>query len=114
MLNIPILQAATLLHVDQHTIINDYKGYEKFYFIGGSLSWANISGLLTNNIDGLHLYEQEDYKAKTIDVWGISDKNLFLEANDVLKQQTHPFFAVIQTADNHRPYTIPEEDKKDI
>ena len=99
-------------YVDEHSIINDYKGYEKFYFIGGSSSWANIRGLLTNNIDGLHLYEQEDYPVKPIDVWGISDKNLFLQANNILKQQKKPFFAVIQTADNHRPYTIPEEDRK--
>lgn len=101
-------------YVDQHSIINDYKGYEKYYFIGGNPSWANIRGLLTNNIDSLHLYEQEDYKSKPIDVWGISDKNLFLEANKVLATQTHPFFAVIQTADNHRPYTIPEEDRKEF
>jgi phosphoglycerol transferase MdoB-like AlkP superfamily enzyme len=100
--------------VDQHSIINDYKGYEKFYFIGGSLSWANIQGLLTNNIADLQMYEEEDFKAKTVDVWGISDKRLFLEANDVLKGQKKPFFAVIQTADNHRPYTIPEEDKKEF
>jgi phosphoglycerol transferase MdoB-like AlkP superfamily enzyme len=98
-------------YVSQHSIINDYKGYDKFYFIGGSSSWANIRGLLTNNIDGLHLYEQEDYKSKSVDVWGISDKSLFLEANKVLKQQKKPFFAVIQTADNHRPYTIPAEDR---
>jgi phosphoglycerol transferase MdoB-like AlkP superfamily enzyme len=96
--------------VDQHTIINDFAGYEKFYFIGGSSSWANIRGLLTNNIAGLHLYEEGSYDAPQIDVWGISDKNLFLEANKVLRQQTKPFFAVIQTADNHRPYTIPKED----
>ena len=99
-------------YVDQHSIINDYKDYEKFYFIGGSSSWANIRGLLTNNIEGLHLYEEEDYKSETVDVWGISDKRLFLEANNVLKNQQKPFFAIIQTADNHRPYTIPDEDKK--
>jgi phosphoglycerol transferase MdoB-like AlkP superfamily enzyme len=97
--------------VDQHTIINDFTGYGKFYFLGGSSSWANIRGLLTNNIHGLKLYEQQDYSAPKVDVWGISDKNLFLEANKVLKQQDKPFFAIIQTADNHRPYTIPEEDR---
>ncbi|MEO6814477.1 MAG: sulfatase-like hydrolase/transferase, partial [Ginsengibacter sp.] len=101
-------------YVDQHSIINDYKGYEKFYFIGGSSSWANIRGLFTNNINGLHIYEQENFKSKSVDVWGISDKRLFLEANGILKQQTHPFFAVIQTADNHRPYTIPDEDRKEF
>jgi len=100
--------------VNQHTIINDFKGYEKFYFIGGSLSWANIRGLLTNNIQALHLYEQDDYEAEKIDVWGISDKNLFLSANKVLAQQKKPFITVIQTADNHRPYTIPEEDRKEF
>ncbi len=94
------------LAVDQHTIINDLAGYQKLYFLGGSTSWANIRGLLTNNIKDLKLYEEGSYKAKAIDVWGISDKHLFLEANDFLKQETSPFFAVIQTADNHRPYTI--------
>jgi len=97
--------------VDEHTIINEFTGYEKFYFLGGSTSWANIRGLLTNNIRGLHLYEQENYSSPKVDVWGISDKNLFLEANKVLKQQKGPFFAIIQTADNHRPYTIPTEDR---
>jgi phosphoglycerol transferase MdoB-like AlkP superfamily enzyme len=101
-------------YVDQHTIINDYKGYDKFYFIGGSSSWANIRGLLTNNIIGLNLYEEENFKAHTVDVWGISDKRLFLEANKVFATQQKPFFAVIQTADNHRPYTIPEEDRKEF
>jgi phosphoglycerol transferase MdoB-like AlkP superfamily enzyme len=100
--------------VDQHTIINDFEGYEKFYFLGGSTSWANIRGLLTNNIKDLHLYEQENYSAPKIDVWGISDKNLFLESNKVLRLQSKPFFAVIQTADNHRPYTIPEEDLQEF
>ena len=98
------------LAVDQHTIINDFEGYEKYYFLGGSTSWANIRGLLTNNIKNLHLFEEGDYKAAKIDVWGISDKNLFLEANKNLANEKKPFFAVIQTADNHRPYTIPKED----
>lgn len=96
--------------VDQHTIINDFAGYEKFYFIGGSASWANIRGLLTNNISNLRLYEQDQFNAPVIDVWGISDKNLLLESGRILAQQQQPFFAVIQTAGNHRPYTIPSED----
>ena len=96
--------------VDQHTIFNDFTGYEKYYFIGGSASWANIRGVLTNNIGGLHLFEQDNYDAKKVDVWGISDKHLFLESNKNLAKAKTPFFAVIQTADNHRPYTIPAED----
>ena len=43
--------------VDQQTIWNDIQGYNKYYIIGGSASWANILGVLTDNIQGLHLYE---------------------------------------------------------
>ena len=100
------------LAVDQHSIIADFKNYEKYYFLGGSASWANIRGVLTNNISDLKIFEQGSYQFSEIDVWGISDKNLFLEANKTLSKNTKPFFAIIQTADNHRPYTIPAEDLK--
>ena len=96
--------------VDQQTVIDQFNGYEKYYFIGGSPSWANIRGLLMNNIAGLKMYEEENLDAPRLDVWGISDKNLFLQANKILAKETKPFFAIIQTADNHRPYTIPPED----
>ncbi len=72
--------------VDQHTIINNFKGYERYYFLGGNPTWANIQGVLSNNIEGLKMYSQDQFKAKKVDVWGISDKNLFLEANGILKQ----------------------------
>ena len=100
------------LAVDQHTIISDFKNYEKYYFLGGSASWANIRGVLTNNISDLKIVEQGSYQSSEINVWGISDKDLFLEANKTLSKNTKPFFAIIQTADNHRPYTIPAEDLK--
>jgi phosphoglycerol transferase MdoB-like AlkP superfamily enzyme len=100
--------------VQQHTIINDFNGYDKYYFLGGSASWANIRGLLKNNISGLNLYEEEDYSALKADVWGISDRDLFMEANKKLQLQKNPFFAIIQTANNHRPYTIPNADAKEM
>lgn len=96
--------------VNQQLIMNDFVGYDKFYFLGGSTTWANIRGVLTNNIIGLKIFEEGDYKAQTEDVWGISDKNLFLKANNVFTQQEKPFVSIIQTANNHEPYTIPNED----
>lgn len=96
--------------VDQQTIMNDIKGYEKLYFIGGDPTWANIKGVLLNNIDSLRLYSQDDFKAPKADVWGIDDKSLLLESNEILAKQQRPFFAVIQTADNHGPFTIPEKE----
>ena len=94
----------------QHTIINNFEGYEKLYFLGGSPGFNNFEGLL-NNIDGLEMYTEGKFSSPKINVWGISDKNLFFEANNVFKQKSTPFFAIIQTADNHRPFMIPQEDR---
>jgi phosphoglycerol transferase MdoB-like AlkP superfamily enzyme len=95
--------------VNQRTIINDFDGYEKYYFIGGRSQFNNFKGLIAN-INNVHVFEEGSYKAPKLNVWGISDKNLFLEANEELAKQQKPFFAIIQTADNHRPFDIPEED----
>ncbi|MBW7838874.1 MAG: sulfatase-like hydrolase/transferase [Chitinophagaceae bacterium] len=95
--------------IDQHTIINDFEDYDKFYFIGGSSNFNNFEGLI-KNIDGVKIYQEGSYKTPEVNVWGISDKSLFLESADILSEQQKPFFAIIQTADNHRPFTIPEED----
>ncbi len=95
---------------NQHTIINEFKNYKKYYFIGGSTSWANVRGILTANIDGVDIYEEGRLKSPMADGWGVSDKNLFLEANEQFRTQAKPFFAIIQTSGNHRPYNIPAED----
>lgn len=99
--------------IDQHTIINDFEGYQKFYFLGGSPSFSNFEGLV-KNIDDVHMNVEGKFESQPVDVWGISDKNLFLEANEVFARQQDPFFAIVQTADNHRPFTIPEEDAGDF
>ncbi len=97
------------LTVNQQSIINDFTGYEKFYFLGGSANWSNIRGMLAHNLGDLHMYEEGSYRAPAVDVWGISDEELFLAANEVLRTQQKPFFAIIQTSANHRPYTIPKQ-----
>ena len=94
---------------EQHTIINNFEGYEKFYFLGGSPGFNNFVGLL-KNIDSLQMFTEGRFKSAPMNVWGISDKNLFLEANEHFSRQEKPFFAIIQTANNHRPFTIPKED----
>lgn len=100
------------LVVKQNTLVNEFKGYDKFYFLGGSANWGNIRGILSGNIPGLMLHEEGSYSrdSQRIDVWGISDLHLFIEANRVLrKPRDKPFFAMIQTASNHRPYKLPDD-----
>lgn len=97
------------LLVTQHTILSDFAGYSKLYFLGGSLNWANIRGLLAHNIAGLQLFEEGSYAAPRVDVWGISDLDLFRESVPVLSRQKTPFVAIVQTSGSHRPYTIPKD-----
>lgn len=97
--------------VNQHTAIGELKDYEKYYFLGGSANWGNIRGVLSYNIPDLHIYEEGSYKSPKVDVWGISDLNLFKEANGVLHERdlNKPFFALLQSSGFHRPYSIPED-----
>ena len=94
----------------QYSIINDFTGYEKHYIMGGSAGWANIRGFLQLNIPDLSITELDGLKSPRLDVWGVSDYDLFKEAHQIFEKidAGKPFFAIIQTATNHRPYSIPE------
>lgn len=95
--------------INQHTIVNAFEGYDKYYFIGGNSDFNNFEGLV-KNINNIKIFQEGNFKSAPLNVWGISDKNLFKEANKVFSKEKNPFFAIVQTADNHRPFSIPEED----
>lgn len=97
--------------VEQYTLVNAFRDYNKLYFLGGNAGWANVKGLLEANIENLELWEEGDYDAPQVDVWGISDRSLFTAAHNRLTQldRDKPFIAFIQTAGNHRPFTIPDD-----
>ncbi len=96
---------------DQYSIISQFKDHDKYYMIGGSASWANIRSLITYNLKDMELIELGDFDRPRVDVWGISDLDLLREAHDLFskRDQKKPFFAVVQTAANHRPYSIPDD-----
>ncbi len=100
------------LIVNQNTLINGLEGYDKFYFIGGSANWGNIRGVYMNNVTGLQMYEGDsNLVGPRTDVWGLSDLDLFRATAKALsaRDPKKPFFALVQSASFHRPYTIPEE-----
>jgi phosphoglycerol transferase MdoB-like AlkP superfamily enzyme len=99
--------------IDQRIIFDQFKGYEKSYFLGGSANWANIRGVFQSNIKELKIYEEGSFEEENrADVWGIDDFDLFKEADKRLKklhEKDKPFVAYIQTATNHMPYTVPDK-----
>ena len=101
------------LAIDQRIIFDQYNGYEKRYFIGGSANWANIRAVFQSNIEGLKIFEEGSFEEEIrADVWGIDDYELFKETDKELKkmhQKKQPFVAYIQTATNHMPFTVPDK-----
>lgn len=95
----------------QHTLINAFSDYQKFYMIGGNAGWANINALIQQSIEGVKLYQESDWRSPLVDVWGISDLDLFKESDRILRDlpEYRPFFAYVQTSGNHRPFTIPKD-----
>ncbi|WP_454910850.1 LTA synthase family protein [Stutzerimonas chloritidismutans] len=95
----------------QHSLVNALQGYDKYYMIGGNSGWANMNALIRQSIDDIQLYEERHWNSPMVDVWGISDLDLFKESDRLLREQGEgkPFFAYIQTAGNHRPFTIPKQ-----
>ncbi|MGB1170283.1 MAG: LTA synthase family protein [Flavobacteriaceae bacterium] len=98
--------------IDQKIIFDQFEGYQKLYFLGGSANWANIRGVFQSNINNLKIYEEGSYEIEDrADVWGIDDYDLFKESDKVLKElhdAYEPFVAYVQTATNHRPFSVPE------
>ncbi len=95
----------------QHSLVNALQDYDKYYMIGGNSGWANMNALIRQSIDDIQLYEERHWNSPMVDVWGISDLDLFKESDRLLREQGEgkPFFAYIQTAGNHRPFTIPKQ-----
>ncbi|MEL7550488.1 sulfatase-like hydrolase/transferase, partial [Pseudomonas protegens] len=95
----------------QHSLINAFSDYHRLYLIGGNAGWANINGLIRQSIDNVRLYDESHWQSPQVDVWGISDLDLFKESDRLLRAipRDQPFFAYLQTSGNHRPFTIPKD-----
>jgi phosphoglycerol transferase MdoB-like AlkP superfamily enzyme len=97
------------LVVDQRLIADQFTGYDKFYLHGGNTGWANLRGILGNNIRGLQIFEEGYWDAPNLDVWGVSDWDMLREAHKLFAAHTqNPFLAIIQTSTFHSPFSRPK------
>ena len=96
------------LFIDQHILLNHLEGYKKFLFVGGKANWRNIQSMLTSNIDGLQYFSGQGFSQPAIDISGISDLDLFVNAHKKMASldKNERFFVFIQTSSHHAPYTI--------
>lgn len=87
-------------------------GYKTQFIYGGYSYFDNMREWFESN--GFEIKDRGDFPSSEIqfaNAWGVCDEDLFAQ---VLKQQAEitatgrPFFQVVLTTSNHRPYTYPE------
>lgn len=95
------------------------EGYDNFFLFGGYSYFDNLENYFSNN--NFQVIDRTDFDASEIsfaNIWGVADENLFdksLKLADKLTSKTaadnnqqRPFFFLIMTTSNHRPFTFPE------
>lgn len=85
-------------------------GYDVSFIYGGYGYFDNMLGFFTNN--NYKFIDRSDFDSNEItfaNIWGVADENLFdksIQYFDTKKDK--PFFSIILTTSNHRPYTFPQ------
>jgi phosphoglycerol transferase MdoB-like AlkP superfamily enzyme len=93
------------------TVFNQ-KGYDVKFVFGGYSYFDNLSKFFTHN--GFQILDRSDLRVEEIsfsNVWGVADEDILnkaIEAADNSYKAKKPFFQLIMTTSNHRPYTFPE------
>lgn len=88
------------------------KGYDTKFIYGGFGYFDNMNYFFANN--GFNVVDRNNMDKSEItfaNVWGVCDEDLFYR---VIKEggksydEGRPFFSVVMTTSNHRPYTFPD------
>ncbi|WP_341790461.1 LTA synthase family protein [Rickettsia endosymbiont of Polydrusus tereticollis] len=88
------------------------QGYQINFIFGGYSYFDNFQNYFTGN--GYNIIDRSNLTANEIsfaNIWGVADEDIFnksLEAADQDYKTGKPFFSLIMTTSNHRPYTFPE------
>jgi glucan phosphoethanolaminetransferase (alkaline phosphatase superfamily) len=100
--------------LDQQLVLSTFDQNQIFYMTTGDPEWGGFIHLSQFNLKHFKILSEKDWHSPKISTWGISDKDMFLEADQILNQQQTPFFTLIQTTGNHPPNIIPPNDLADI
>ena len=88
------------------------RGYSTKFVYGGYGYFDNMNAFFSNN--GFEIVDRTDLSKEDIhfaNVWGVSDEDLLdrvLKEADQSFSQSKPFFQLVMTTSNHRPFTYPE------
>lgn len=83
-------------------------GYNSFYTFGGSLSYGNIGGYLTD-VGFDRLVDENDLDLEPTGKLGIHDEAMFPYFLSEIRTAQRPFFYGLFTQSTHSPYDMPAE-----
>jgi phosphoglycerol transferase MdoB-like AlkP superfamily enzyme len=86
------------------------RGYATEFIYGGRAVFDGMSAYMTNN--GIErVVDQNDFPSGAFrNAWGVADETIFdkaLSEMDSLDASGRPFYTLVLTVSNHRPYTYP-------
>jgi phosphoglycerol transferase MdoB-like AlkP superfamily enzyme len=85
-------------------------GYHTSFLYGGFGAFDNMNAYFGGN--GFALSDRSDIQhPKFANIWGVSDEDLFRHAIDYFDARAaggKPFFSIVMTTSNHKPFTFPE------
>ncbi|PZO88766.1 MAG: sulfatase [Micavibrio aeruginosavorus] len=88
------------------------QGYSTKFIYGGFGYFDNMNAFFDAN--GYEVVDRNNLSKEEINfanIWGVADDDLFrrvLKENDKAHAEGKPFFDMVMTTSNHRPYTYPE------
>jgi phosphoglycerol transferase MdoB-like AlkP superfamily enzyme len=84
-------------------------GYHTSFLYGGYGYFDNMNAYFSAN--GFAVSDRGDIPSPTFaNIWGVADEDLFRHAIDYFDaraQEGAPFFSIVMTTSNHKPYTFP-------
>ncbi|MGI4776007.1 MAG: LTA synthase family protein, partial [Janthinobacterium lividum] len=99
---------------DLFGISNEFinQGYDVNFIYGGFSYFDNLKNFFSSN--QYHVIDRADLAKEEIsfsNIWGVADEDILLKSIKVANnsyENSKPFFSLIMTTSNHRPYTFPE------
>lgn len=88
------------------------KGYDNKFIYAGHGYFDNMNYFFANN--GFATIDRTNFSANEVtftNAWGVCDEDLFMKVireADTSHRLKKPFFSVVMTTSNHRPFTYPE------
>ncbi|MFY9825137.1 MAG: sulfatase-like hydrolase/transferase [Thermoanaerobaculia bacterium] len=92
------------------------RGYETMFVYGGHALFDGMGTYLHRN--GVHrLVDQSSYPPGTFaTAWGVCDEAIFTKALEVMDEvhaEGRPFYSLVLSVSNHRPFTFPQDHVKE-